>query len=240
MENSSFFMQGDFIMIFYQNKEHNTSKKIPCAPTLSYRCQNNRDWNIYSIQGMCNEVVECTSSSLLNNQLTLGQLIKPSETERVWDSVQHALSLRQPYQVIYNIITPLNTEKTIFDQGEGIFVADKLIELHGFMTDITEHNELIHHADIENYFENLRNEFYVLKNIPKKEEHRLSNKEIYTLAYVCKGMTMKETGNKLNISSRTAEMHFNKIKEKLSCYTRHEIKELFFKTKTGKTIIMLI
>ncbi|KTD67721.1 MULTISPECIES: LuxR C-terminal-related transcriptional regulator [Legionella] len=52
---------------------------------------------------------------------------------------------------------------------------------------------------------------------------QLTTKQVKCLYYLVKGMTIKQIGQKLNLSPRTVEDHLNAAKNKLNCYNRAEL-----------------
>lgn len=56
-------------------------------------------------------------------------------------------------------------------------------------------------------------------------EIALSNRQIDCLYYLTKGMTSKQIAQRLQLSPRTVEHHFEAIKEKLNCHSRTDLVE---------------
>ncbi len=56
----------------------------------------------------------------------------------------------------------------------------------------------------------------------------LTKRELICLIYTVKGKTAKEIGSNLNISPKTAESYIMCIKEKLGCYNKSQLIEVFF------------
>ena len=55
------------------------------------------------------------------------------------------------------------------------------------------------------------------------EEMYLTHREAGCLYYIYKGYTMKATARTLNLSHRTVEFYFKRVKRKLRCNSRNEI-----------------
>jgi signal transduction histidine kinase len=57
----------------------------------------------------------------------------------VWDKVQDAIEMNQPFQLNYRITTASGAEKWVWEQGQAIYGEEgDVISLEGFITDITE------------------------------------------------------------------------------------------------------
>lgn len=207
------------------------------TPTYFYRCLNDCNWSMLYADERCAQVIECSAADLLSKKITFSQLIIPDEVKMVWDVVQSALSKRVPFQLSYHILTPCNHVKTLFEQGQGIFLENKLIELQGFISDVTLY--MANSSQSQNkLFSLLADELISLAySASPGVAKNISTREVEILMYLCRGMTMKEIAIELDISRRTVEAHLNNIKSKLKCYTRSEMKKLFFKTLIGKKLL---
>lgn len=51
----------------------------------------------------------------------------------------------------------------------------------------------------------------------------LTRREIQVLSYLREGMSAKQTGDKMHVSTRTVEFHLNNIKNKVGCRTKLEL-----------------
>jgi DNA-binding CsgD family transcriptional regulator len=60
------------------------------------------------------------------------------------------------------------------------------------------------------------------------QKKKLTQRQYDCLYYLAKGMTIKETGCQLKLSSRTVEHYLDAIKQKLNCRSRSELVEAFF------------
>jgi protein-histidine pros-kinase len=107
-------------------------------PGMAYRCRNDGDWTIEFASEGCLQLTGYRCSELVGTR-TLGQLIHPEDRKRVWNEVQAALEQRESFRLVYRMTTASGNEKWVWEQGCGIFSADKvLVALEGFITDITE------------------------------------------------------------------------------------------------------
>jgi DNA-binding CsgD family transcriptional regulator len=226
----------------YQHKISNLDNipKMINAPSISYRCLNNMDWSMVCVDGFCNEILECSPDDLVSKKIIFGQLIDPDEAFQIWNVIQSALLKKTPFQISYHLITPKKHIKTVFEQGQGIYINGKVSELYGFISDITPYSNILAYTTIKDYFGRLTFELNeLMKNKFGRNLDKLSNREIEIIIYLCKGMTMKEIGKKINISYRTVEMHINRIKWKLQCNCKGEIINLLSEIHVWKNILMI-
>lgn len=234
-EKKSVFACSDEILTSFD------SIQTPCLPALFYRCKNDELWTANFIGSHCEEVLECERKKLISHEINFGDLIIESDQNLVGETVQLALNKQCSFQLLYHMKTPEGSLKIIYEQGEGVFDGSgSLVELMGFLTDITK----IYKITSFDYGELLKtcvSEINSLKADPPdgsltKSAH-LSLREVETLLYLCKGMTMKEIGARMHISSRTVEMNIRHAKLKLSCHSQSELRNLFYETSCGRRLI---
>jgi diguanylate cyclase (GGDEF)-like protein/PAS domain S-box-containing protein len=109
-------------------------------PGYAYRCKNDKDWTVEFIsEGVFELTGYKASEYLVDRTITCGEKTHPDDRERVWSEVQAALEKRQPFELVYRIITKSNEEKWVWERGQGIFSPEgDLHHIEGFVTDITE------------------------------------------------------------------------------------------------------
>ncbi len=87
--------------------------------------------------------------------------------------------------------------------------------------------------DSLNTFEKIRRpDNFVLSTISTNSGPiNISCRENECLLYLSKGQSFKEIASNLNISSRTVESHLSNIKNKLNCYSKSQIIDLYLRSK---------
>jgi diguanylate cyclase (GGDEF)-like protein/PAS domain S-box-containing protein len=112
-------------------------------PGMVYRCRNDKDWTVEFASEGCLELTGYHPSDLTGRKVSYGQdLIHPDDQGPVWDDVQAALREKQPYHLVYRIITAGKEERWVSEQGMGIFSSNgDLLALEGFITDISERRQ---------------------------------------------------------------------------------------------------
>lgn len=113
-------------------------------PGIAYRCCNDASWSMRFMSQGCQQLTGYRPEQLCHNQeLAYNDLIHPDDQATVWEMVQAAIALKQPYQVIYRIRDAQGQAKWVWEQGSGIFTeAGELLELEGFILDITTQKRL--------------------------------------------------------------------------------------------------
>ncbi|MHB1036251.1 MAG: PAS domain-containing sensor histidine kinase [Pirellulales bacterium] len=109
-------------------------------PGMAYRCRNDRDWTMEFVSEGCLALTGYTAEALnYNRRCSYASLIHPDDRQRIWDEVQTAVDKRQFFRLDYRIITAEGEEKSVWEQGCGVFSADgQLRALEGFIVDVTE------------------------------------------------------------------------------------------------------
>lgn len=109
-------------------------------PGMVYRCKNARDWPMEFVSQGCLALTGYQPEELLRNrEITFGRdLIAPEDRDRVWEEVQAAVRLRQPFSMLYRIATKHGETRWVWEQGRGVFGAnDELVAIEGYLSDIT-------------------------------------------------------------------------------------------------------
>ncbi len=124
----------------FQEQQRALTTLLGNLPGMAYRCQNDPNWTMEFVSEGCFDLTGYTPAALIgNHKVAYAQLIHPDDQERVWEQVQLALRERKPFQLMYRISTAAGEEKSVWEQGCGIFSqAGKLLALEGFITDISE------------------------------------------------------------------------------------------------------
>ena len=113
-------------------------------PGMAYRCRNDRDWTMEFVSRGCSELTGYQPADLVNNsRIAYAELIHPDDQEPVWNDVQAAVAQKEPFRLVYRIVTATGGQKWVWEQGRGVFADDGgLLALEGFITDITERKRL--------------------------------------------------------------------------------------------------
>ena len=108
-------------------------------PGMVYRCRNERGWPMEYVDGDCAELTGYTATELETGDVGWGEeIIHPEDRERLWNTVQEALSTSDAFEVSYRITTAEGAQRWMWERGRGVYDEGELAALEGFITDITE------------------------------------------------------------------------------------------------------
>ncbi len=113
-------------------------------PGMAYRCLNDQSYTMVFVSRGCHELTGYPPEDLLHNAtLSYADLIVPEDRERIWTTIQVALARRESFEFEYRIRTAAGSERWVWERGVGVFGTDgALLRLEGFISDITEREEL--------------------------------------------------------------------------------------------------
>lgn len=123
-----------------RESERMLSTLIGNLPGMAYRCLNDENWTMEFISEGCHDLTGYAPGDLVGNRtLSYNELIHPDDRQHAWEQVQQALAEHRPFRLVYRIQTAAGQEKWVWEQGQGVFAANRdLLAIEGFITDITE------------------------------------------------------------------------------------------------------
>lgn len=109
-------------------------------PGMAHRSNNDRDWTMKFVSGGCLELTGYHPSDLIeNSKISYEQITHPDDRESVRNDIQEALRQKEPFRLVYRIITAAGEEKWVWEKGLGVVSPEgELVAIEGFITDITE------------------------------------------------------------------------------------------------------
>jgi PAS domain-containing protein len=69
---------------------------------------------------------------------TYNSLIHPDDRDRIWNEVQESVSKRLPFRLTYRIVAADGRERSVWEQGVGVFSGTELTALEGFISRVGE------------------------------------------------------------------------------------------------------
>ncbi len=109
-------------------------------PGMAYRCSNNATWTMHFVSEGCLPLTGYPPEDLLNdNKISFASLIHNDDKKQVNDAVQNALANKEPFTLLYRIVTLSGEEKWVWEKGRAIYDDfGNILHLEGFISDITE------------------------------------------------------------------------------------------------------
>ncbi|GGK74681.1 hybrid sensor histidine kinase/response regulator [Haloarcula sebkhae] len=125
-----------------EESERMLSTLISNLPGMVYRARNEPDWPMEFVSDGAAELVGYSSAALESGDVSWGTLIKDSETERLWETVQTCIAANEPFEVSYQIETADGETRWMWERGRVVDTDDDGVEiLEGFITDVTAREE---------------------------------------------------------------------------------------------------
>jgi PAS domain S-box-containing protein len=108
-------------------------------PGMVYRCLNSREWPMVFVSQGSTELTGYDPDELApGGSAKYGDLIHPEDREMVWQEVQKAIAVRRRFQVTYRIMTAQGRLKWVFEQGQGAFSENDVLDgIEGLIIDVT-------------------------------------------------------------------------------------------------------
>jgi PAS domain S-box-containing protein len=112
-------------------------------PGMTYRCRNDVNWTMDVVSPGCLSLTGYDHENLLNNRdISYEQIIHPLDREMVRAQVRAGLQQKQPFEIIYRIITANSEQKWVWERGTGVFDDRGEVRfIEGFITDVTARRE---------------------------------------------------------------------------------------------------
>ena len=109
-------------------------------PGMAYQCLPDDKWTMTYVSKGCTNLTGYDAESLIENKkISYDDLIVPQDRDYVSRMVNNALNNHESFEMTYRIKTSSGKQKWVWEQGVGVFSEDgSLIDLEGFITDITE------------------------------------------------------------------------------------------------------
>ena len=125
-----------------EESERMLSTLISNLPGMVYRARNEPDWPMQFVSDGAAELVGYGSEAFESGEVSWGRLIRESETERLWETVQTCIAAGEPFEVTYQIETADGEGRWMWERGRVVDTDDDGVEiLEGFITDVTAREE---------------------------------------------------------------------------------------------------
>ncbi|MCK6604070.1 MAG: PAS domain S-box protein [Ignavibacteriaceae bacterium] len=207
-----------------RENERILSNLISNLPGFVYRCANDRNWTMFYISDVCEEITGYKPEHLIENRfISFNDIIKEDYREEIFNKWQSIIAEQGYFEFEYPIITKSGHEKWVWERGKGVYSEEgNLLYLEGFITDITEKK-----AAQEALFESEEKFRTVFMTSPDAVSvSRIDdgqyidiNKGFENITGYTRNEVIGESSVKLNIwvSSKDRELVVSKLKERGIC-----------------------
>lgn len=121
-----------------QESERTLSTLMSNLPGMAYRCLSDTHWTMLFVSQGSIELLGYEPDALIQNRtVAYADVIHPDDRENVRRSVESAVNAGHPFRMIYRVVSRENKTKWVWEQGQGVTLADGTRALEGFITDIT-------------------------------------------------------------------------------------------------------
>ena len=125
-----------------EESERMLSTLISNLPGMVYRARNEADWPMEFVSDGASELVGYRSETIERGEVSWGDLIEESESDRLWRTVQTCIEADEPFEVTYEVETADGEARWMWERGRVVDVAEDGVEiLEGFITDVTARKE---------------------------------------------------------------------------------------------------
>ncbi|GAB7013052.1 hybrid sensor histidine kinase/response regulator [Halolamina salina] len=112
---------------------------IDTLPGMVYRCRNEPDWPMETVEGEVEELTGYDAEALERGDVVWGEeVIHPADREEMWERVQSSIDDRGTFEVNYRIRTRDGETRWVWERGRGAYEDGELVAIEGFITDVTE------------------------------------------------------------------------------------------------------
>jgi PAS domain S-box-containing protein len=123
-----------------RDSERTLATLLTNLPGMAYRCLNDPEYTMMFVSEGVHELIGYEPEEIVGNaEISYGEIVHPEDAQAVWTTIQQAVDLNIPFQMVYRIRTRAGEYKWVWEQGRGVH-DDKgnLLSLEGFITDISE------------------------------------------------------------------------------------------------------
>ncbi len=130
-----------------EESERRLTTLLGNLPGMAYRCLNEPDRPMEFVSGGGMALTGYTPDELTDTEHpAYGELIHPEDRQRVWDTVQDALSQGQTFAVEYRLSDRQGAERWAWEQGQAVGEdSDGTVVMEGVIHDITERKRAEEH-----------------------------------------------------------------------------------------------
>ncbi|WP_435115791.1 PAS domain S-box protein [Halolamina sp. C58] len=120
-------------------RTHRLERLIDNLPGMVYRCRNEPDWPMETVEGEVEELTGYDADALERGDVVWGaDILHPADRDEMWERVQASIADRGTFEVNYRIRTREGETRWMWERGRGVYENDELVAIEGFITDVSE------------------------------------------------------------------------------------------------------
>jgi|GEM_PF-2737939 len=136
------------------------------VPGVIYLCNNDEHWSMLYLNDEVENLTGYPKNMFLDNTLSFADLYHPDDKESVYDTVEKAINMKEPFHLLYRIKHKDGSWRQIEEKGIGIYKNDRVEMIEGFLSDITAHKQ----AE-----EAIQKQLFEKETLLKEVHHRIKN-----------------------------------------------------------------
>ncbi len=106
-------------------------------PGAVYLCRNDEAYSMLYINDHIEIISGYPRSDFLSGKVEISSLFHPDDREAIFETVNRSIAARKSFELEYRLRHRSGEWRWIHETGIGLYEADKLVMLEGFMQDIT-------------------------------------------------------------------------------------------------------
>lgn len=121
------------------------------TPGVIYLCENDDTYSMNFINDQVEALTGYPAKAFINKKVSFIELYHPEDEEKIYTIVENAISQKESFQLSYRLRHRSGKWKWVLETGIGIYNDEgELIQIEGYLTDITQQREAEELAHIAN------------------------------------------------------------------------------------------
>ena len=114
-----------------------SSQFINNLPGAAYRCRNDASWTMLEVSDGIEKLCGYQAKEFLNGSIQLVDIIHPDDDPQAWGDSLTQVSDSDKFEAEYRLVHKDGSIKHVWDYGEAIYKAGEIVEIIGFISDLT-------------------------------------------------------------------------------------------------------
>ena len=114
-----------------------SSQFVNNLPGAAYRCRNDAVWTMLEVSDGIEKLCGYTAEEFLSGSVQLVNIIHPDDAPESWGDSGEQAAETGKFEAEYRLVHKDGSIKHVWDYGEAIYMDGELIEIIGFISDLT-------------------------------------------------------------------------------------------------------